>query len=290
MRPIAALPEKSLQGMMPAVEFGPAAQLQWLPVERLVVDESYQREIRGAGIANIRSIAGCFEWCKFAPVIVSPIAGGLFAIVDGAHRTTAAASCGIKEVPCQVVIADQKQQAACFDALNGATTHLSSLHRFKARLLAGDALALRADKVANSAGVKLIMGTTANSRLGPNETAAFTIIEKIIQRYGEAFAVTVLRCVISASAGRYGFLTVPIIKAVADVLADHKEWAANEALIEAFAGFQLVGAKTHAAAQAAVDRRLSASLLLQAAIIERLSWKLDGRPAKPALLEKKRAS
>ena len=41
--------------------------------------------------AHLRRIAEQFDWRLFAPVIVAPIEGGLFAVIDGQHRTHAAA-------------------------------------------------------------------------------------------------------------------------------------------------------------------------------------------------------
>ena len=89
----------------PTLEFAPepAPILQWIETDRLVVDTEYQREIGRRGATNVIQIAEHFDWSKFAPVIVAPIEGGRFAIVDGQHRTTAAMLRDIKEVPCQVV-------------------------------------------------------------------------------------------------------------------------------------------------------------------------------------------
>lgn len=86
----------------PQSEFspGPAPILNWLEIDKLVVDSTYQREIGRRGAANVYQIAENFDWSKFAPVIVAPIEGGKFAIVDGQHRTTAAMLRGQQEVPC----------------------------------------------------------------------------------------------------------------------------------------------------------------------------------------------
>ena len=76
----------------PASEFspGPAPFLEWIEINKLVVDVTYQREIGRRGATNVNQIAENFDWSKFAPVIVAPVEGGQFAIVDGQHRTTAA--------------------------------------------------------------------------------------------------------------------------------------------------------------------------------------------------------
>ena len=69
--------------------------------DELVVDVTYQREIGRRGAVNVNQIAENFDWSKFAPVIVAPVEGGQFAIVDGQHRTAAAMLRGQEKVPCQ---------------------------------------------------------------------------------------------------------------------------------------------------------------------------------------------
>jgi ParB-like chromosome segregation protein Spo0J len=55
------------------------------------------------------------------------VEGGRFAIIDGQHRTTSAAILGIETVPCQIVIAEQTEQAAAFKAINGTITPISQM-------------------------------------------------------------------------------------------------------------------------------------------------------------------
>ena len=117
---------------------GPAPVLQWLPIDQLGIDPAYQRDILRRGHDNIGRIARRFDWRKFGTVIVAPIAGGRYAIVDGQHRTTAAAVRGIESVPCQIIMADPGEQAAAFAAINGAVTGMTPLQLHAARVAAGD--------------------------------------------------------------------------------------------------------------------------------------------------------
>ncbi len=95
----------NFMGVDTPFEPGPAPLLQWVKIAELVVDDRYQRPIYGAGRVNVRRIAEAFSWAKFAPIVVSPVEGGRFAIVDGQHRATAALLRGIEAVPAQVIIA-----------------------------------------------------------------------------------------------------------------------------------------------------------------------------------------
>ena len=78
---------------------GAAPMLQWLKIADLVVDPAYQRPIIGKGRRNVDRIARTFSWSCFAPVVVSPVEGGKFAIIDGQHRTTSAALVGSRASP-----------------------------------------------------------------------------------------------------------------------------------------------------------------------------------------------
>src|ERR1700693_5195445 len=99
--------------------------LQWLKITDLVVDPAYQRPIVGKGRRNVDRIARAFSWSCFAPVVVSPVEGGKFAIIDGQHRTTAAALVGFDSVPCQVVIAAREEQGADLQVTNSVRSPIS---------------------------------------------------------------------------------------------------------------------------------------------------------------------
>lgn len=112
--------------------FGNVPRLEWLSISQLVVDPEYQREISYVGRKNIRHIAEHFNWSMFGTVMVAAIGGSQFAIVDGQHRATAAALCGIEKVPCQIVDALRGEQAAAFRAINGNTTRPHTIQLFHA--------------------------------------------------------------------------------------------------------------------------------------------------------------
>jgi hypothetical protein len=137
-------------------EPGPAPMLTWIPAERLVIDDSYQREIGKRGRSNIMQIVANFDWSKFAPVIVAPVEGGLYAIVDGQHRTTSAMVHGFKEVPCQVVQADRAKQADAYAAVNGNITKTTPQQLFHAKVAAGHQSAVELRDVCATGGVEIV--------------------------------------------------------------------------------------------------------------------------------------
>ena len=261
-------------------DFGAVPMLQWVPIADLVVDDSYQREIRGAGRKNVETIAAAFQWIKFSPVVVSPVAGGKFAIIDGQHRVTAAALIGITEVPCQVVVADRSTQAEAFVAINGGATRVSRQQVFAAQKAAGDPLACAVAEACESAGVRLLRYQKAASQLAMGETLAVGAIESLYRQHGRDLLIATLRCILASSEDYPGNLCGPIIKAIGVVLGDHPEWSsAGEALISAFREIDLEDALRDARAKAARMRGVAAGDLLQASIIDHLDASFGRRAA-----------
>lgn len=205
---------------------GPAPMLQWIDIELLVVEPGYQREIRAAGLTNIAAIAAAFHWSCFSPVIVSPIAGGKLAIVDGQHRTTAAALLGYTQVPCQVIIADHAQQARAFAAINATVTKMSAQQVFAARIEAGDAGALALKHLAWSAGVTLLRYPKGPATIQPGETMAVKAVARVVDKWGGDILVRALRCVTETSNNVPGALPQGAILTLARLLAEYPAVAA----------------------------------------------------------------
>jgi ParB-like nuclease domain len=210
----------------PRSEFepGPAPMLAWVEIEKLVVDDSYQREIGKRGAINVAQIADNFDWSKFAPVIVAPIEGGNYAIVDGQHRTTAALLRGQKTVPCQVVQADRAKQAAAFAAVNGNVTKTTPVQIFYARLSAGDEATKAVADVCLDAGVKLARRNMVTANMTVGQTVAAGALARCYAIYGRGTLVMALRCVTRSADGNAGFLRATIIEALCSVLHEHTDW------------------------------------------------------------------
>lgn len=207
-----------------AFEPGPAPMLTWVEIEKLVVDESYQREIGRRGTINVAQIAEHFDWSKFAPVIVAPVEGGQYAIVDGQHRTTAAMLRGQKSVPCQVVQADRAKQAAAFAAVNGNVTKTTPVQLFFARLSAGDETTKAVADACLAAGVKLARRNMVTANMTVGQTVAASSLARCYVVYGRDTLVMALRCVTRTADGNAGFLRATVIEALCSVLHEHPDW------------------------------------------------------------------
>lgn len=198
---------------------GPAPMLQWIKIADLVVDPSYQRPILGRGRSNVTRIARGFRWTYFAPVVVSPVEGGRFAIIDGQHRTTAAALCGFDSVPCQVVIAAQGEQAAAFKAINGATTPITPMALYAAALTAQEAWAVDITDICASADVVLLRYPIATDRQVPGQTMAVGALRTCLRRYGRETLITALSCTTRTHNNIPGILSARMVKALCEAVA-----------------------------------------------------------------------
>lgn len=257
-------------------EFGPVPDQRWLPIAKLMVDPSYQREIAGLGRKNVRRIAEGFSWCKFSPVICSPIAGGLYAIIDGQHRTTAAALLGFPEVPCQIVVAGRREQAEAFGAINGNTTAMTGQALFAARVASGDPVATEIAATCSGCGVEILRFPVQASSMQPGQTLATGTIQRIFARHGAAVLITTLKTIMESANGEEpGILRGPILSAVAEVLADHAEWReAGGKLIDAFDDLDLDDLYRQASAEASRRAGITCGVLLQAKLIDALDKRL----------------
>jgi len=250
MRPISIA---DFAAVIPATDLGPASQQQWIEIEQLVVDPQYQREILGAGRRNIASIAGNFRWSHFAPVIVAPIEGGRYAIVDGQHRTTAAAIVGIKSVPCLVILADRAEQARAFKAVNAQTTRMHPTAMFRAAVTAGDPAALAAFEMAAAAEVVICTKPVSAQDMKARQTLAVRQLSNMAAQ--DACGTLTLRlCALNSEDGT-NVLRASIIRAVFDCLIDHPEWRREaNVLVGVFEELDLDEQLAEASARAARSR------------------------------------
>lgn len=177
MRQIAVSPKDRPASIDP----GPAPMLQWLKIADLVVDDSYQRELGRGNWTSIRKIAAAFKWSRFSPVFVAPVEGGRYAIIDGQHRTHAAAMCGLSEVPCQVVPMTGVEQAASFAAVNGLVTKVTIWQIFKAALAAGEDWAVACDQAVSGAGCRLMLGNNPTDQKKPGQIYALGLVRGYVE-------------------------------------------------------------------------------------------------------------
>jgi hypothetical protein len=238
-----------------SVSAGAAPMLQWLKIADLVVDPAYQRPIVGNGRRNVDRIARAFSWSCFAPVVVSPVEGGKYAIIDGQHRTTSAAIVGFDSVPCQIVIAAREDQAAAFKAINGTTTPISQMALHAAALVASETWAVQIAHVCACAQVELLRYPVPADKQASGQTMAVGTIAQCLKRYGEATLITALQCVTQTANNQPGALSARMIKALCDVLnGDCERRDSGLALLETFDSIDLMAIQDASAVDAAIKK------------------------------------
>lgn len=160
---------------------GPAPMLQWVRIDQLVIDDSYQRPLGRSNWAAIQKIANNFLWSRFQPLLVAPIEGGRFAVIDGQHRAHAALMCGITEVPAVAVQVGREEQSRAFAWVNSQTIKVTSWQVYKAALAAGEDWAVRAERAVSAAGCRLMTYYASSGQKQAGEVYCVVLIRKMIE-------------------------------------------------------------------------------------------------------------
>lgn len=167
--------------------------LRFVPIEQLIIDDRYQRSIEKRGKQNILKIAKNFDWCKFSPVVLSQREDGSYAIIDGQHRTHAAALCGISEVPAIITQMTIEQEASAFSWVNGSVTALTPNQIFKAALTALEPWAVMCDAAVSKADCRLMPYNKSANAKKPGEVYCVTLVRKFVDAGAAAQVTTVLK-------------------------------------------------------------------------------------------------
>jgi hypothetical protein len=202
-------------------------KLFWIAIASLRVDHRYQRKIIGrTSEKNVLKIAEEFCWSKFAPVVVAEAEDdeGVFAIIDGQHRTTAAALRGIRDVPCLIHKASITDQANAFAAINGTVTAISTMQLFAARVAAGDQASVALRDACAEAGVTILRYPLAASQMKVGETLAPSKLAQQLARYGRDTLVAALSCITRTGDGNVGMVRAPVVEALCAVLDGEPDW------------------------------------------------------------------
>uniref|UniRef100_UPI0035AEA00F ParB N-terminal domain-containing protein n=1 Tax=Agrobacterium salinitolerans TaxID=1183413 RepID=UPI0035AEA00F len=269
------------------VSAGAAPILQWIDIDQLVIDEDYQRDLKLQNWKAIRRIAANFRWSMFSPVFVSPVEGGAYAIIDGQHRTHAAAICGFSQVPCQIVQMNKTEQAAAFAAVNGVVTAVTVWQLLKAALAAGEQWAVNAQAIAVDGGCRLMTSNGSTLSKLPGDIYGVKGFLSVIETRPREAIVTALKVLMKAEGYNDNrevwdsALLMPLLLA----LAERPPALANPGFVSALEKFDIWDLVDRDAAERRAALRLGRkhppkSETLRAGI---LSWIDETFPARIAL-------
>jgi len=189
-------------GLTRSSEPGAPPRQMMVPIEKLVVDPEYQRDVGRSGRTNIRKIVDEFRWSRFEPIVVAETGDGRFAIINGQHRAMAAKLRGMKTVPCAVVDADRAEQAAAFAAINGNITAITSIQLFHASLAAGNVESKALATVCKAAGVRICRYPVPAREMKVGDTLAAGALLQCYRQYGPQVLQLSLECVTRTGGGQ----------------------------------------------------------------------------------------
>jgi hypothetical protein len=261
----------ALQPVTPQTEPGEKPTMEWIAIGKLYVDDRYQRNVLERGLTNVYSIARSFDWRKFTPVIVARN-GGRFAIVDGQHRSYAAALRGLDAVPCLVINATFEEQASAFAAINTRVTRISELHVHHAAVAAGEDEANAVADACRAAGVEICRYPVPENKMKPGQTLAIGALRKCLKQHGPTILQAALRGLRDAHPDVPGVIRAPLIRAICEVMsplrADRLDYARQAAakvdFVARLSEARAVGGASMSAMHAHLVRSLTPDLIRRA--------------------------
>lgn len=179
-------------------EAGAVPEFGWRAISELVVDDRYQRPITRSGQRNIIKIAENFKWSHFSPVVCTPIEGGKYAIIDGQHRTHAAAMCGFTSVPCMITLVTTEEAASVFKAVNANITRVNAGHVARAALVAREQWVVDLCRIAESGGCKVFFTNPSGKDRIVGGIYAINTFRSLIKPDNHDVIITALRRLINS--------------------------------------------------------------------------------------------
>lgn len=131
----------------PTFEWEGKATLEWIGVDDLVVDSTYQRELEPRKVARI---VNDFDPDAFGSLVISLREDGTKAVIDGSHRRAAVIEMGWNDqkVPANIHRGlSVEDEARIFSILNSNRTKPKVVDLFRANVAAGQPMAVAINQV-----------------------------------------------------------------------------------------------------------------------------------------------
>lgn len=215
----------------------PSGRVAMIPIERIVIDETYQRPISPKGKARIEAIAARFDWSMFTPVLVAAESGGClgetYHLIDGQHRTHAAALAGYDSVPAFIQYLTLEQRAQAFAVVNGDVLKVSSIQIYRAALAAEAPWAVDARDTVAAAGFELMTCDKPRNARRWGEVYAVGLIRDYVEGGQHAVAERALRLLAEHTVARSpAILEAAILRPWMSFVHDH--YGVGEARLAGF--------------------------------------------------------
>jgi hypothetical protein len=189
-------------------------KFEWVPVELLFIDPSYQRpETR-----LVKVIAENFRPAVFGTVLGSRRDTGRVAIMDGQQRTSAARLIGVVAVPCLVYEGlTVPEEARIFVQLQRDRLSMRPVQRFKGELRGLYPRAIEIKRVLDARDIELVEHSGKDAP--PDALAAITALETIFDRFGSPVLEQALDVITAAWPQTRGRFRGEVVLAVAHFIA-----------------------------------------------------------------------
>lgn len=214
----------SLPDLAPAAALGEKPRFAHIEPQRLLVDESYQRNLSEQSVKLIRRIVAQWSWTAFKPPVVVETPEG-FHVIDGQHTAIAAASHpAIHEIPVMIITAESlEKRADAFVRHNRDRIQISQTQLHFAMVAAGNEDALTIQQVCERAGARILKLPPTQGRFKVGDTMAIVGLRALVGRRHAKGAREVLQVCVE---GQMAPVSANALKAVELLLFDdeYRSW------------------------------------------------------------------
>lgn len=195
---------------------GSPPTLEWLGIDQLHVDETYQRSTATArGQSVIKAMMQQWDWSLCQPLAVVRRDDGHLWVVDGQHRLAGARARGdIPHLPCVITRQPSiEAESAMFVALNTRRSQLKQGDIFHAACASGNDEALLVARLVEQAGLSFARHNTTN-RWTPGQIFCGPMLAKAITIHGDAVVRNALTALAEANPGRVMTSSATVLRAL----------------------------------------------------------------------------
>lgn len=263
---------------------GSPPSIEWIAVDRLAVDETYQRSCANpASEQLIGRIALGWDWRLFQPLACARRGDGSIVVIDGQHRLLGARRRGdIPHLPCVVgafeSIADE---ATAFAAMNRQRKAMGKIDLYYAQAAAGEASVVEALAIMAEVGLRLTRQNNPD-KWKPGEIQCIGGVVWTIKRFGPGTTRRALKAIADAYPGQKLIGIGTLLRPVALLSTSDAAAAKLSIVLGRVAGHRwadIVRAREPGeTAEAAVTRQINALLTGQTQSLGQRPPAIDARP------------
>jgi len=154
-------------------------------------DYSYGREVTAA---RVQELVAKWDSASVGVLLLSVRSDGTYVCLDGWHRASAARQVGVVTLPARVYRGLTPQQEAALYLAFDERRIETPWEKFRARLLAGDPLAVSLNRATQSVGLSIAMSKSGHD----GEVRAVVAAQRVYKVRGEAVYLDTLRLLLEA--------------------------------------------------------------------------------------------